>query len=234
MDGRERLSGCLLVFIKSPEKGTVKSRLAGAIGEKQARKLYRSFVLDILETLEKTAAEGRYTLKLYFHPPESGKAIAGWLGNKYDFRPQRGKDLGERMQNAFLEVFSEGFDPALLIGSDIPDLPEKMIADGFASLQNNGAVIGPSLDGGYYLIGFRSPSFLPEAFADIPWDTGGVFERTIEILKRSHDGFSILPAQRDMDTCADLKDLLERHQSSYFTNSRTMRYLLSQRWTKTL
>ena len=234
MDGRERLSGCLLVFIKSPEKGTVKSRLAEAIGEKQARKLYRSFVLDLLETLEKTAAEGRYALKLYFYPPESGKAIAGWLENKYDFRPQRGNDLGERMQNAFLEVFSEGFDPALLIGSDIPDLPEKMIADGFASLQNNGAVIGPSLDGGYYLIGFRSPAFLPEIFADIPWGTGGVFERTIEILKRSHEGFSILPAQRDMDTCADLKDLLERHRSSYFTNSRTMRYLLSQRWTKTL
>ena len=234
MDGRERLSGCLLVFIKSPEKGTVKSRMAEAIGEKQARKLYRSFVLDLLETLEKTAAEGRYARKLYFYPPESGKVIAGWLGNKYDFRPQRGKDLGERMQNAFLEVFSEGFDSALLIGSDIPDLPEKMIADGFASLQNNGAVIGPSLDGGYYLIGFRSPAFLPEIFADIPWGTGGVFERTIEILKRSHEGFSILPAQRDMDICADLKNLLERHRNSYFTNSRTMRYLLSQRWTKTL
>lgn len=234
MDGRERLSGCLLVFIKSPEKGTVKSRLVEAIGEKQARELYQNFVLDLLETLEKTAAERRYDLKLYFHPPESGKTIAGWLGNKYDFRPQRGKDLGERMHNAFLEVFSEGFDLALLIGSDIPDLPEKTIADGFASLQNSGAVIGPSLDGGYYLIGFRSPAFLPEIFADMPWGTGGVLERTIKILKHSHDGFSTLPAQRDMDTCADLKDLLERHRNSSFTNSRTMRYLLSQRWTKTL
>ena len=221
------LGRCLLIFTKSPEKGRVKTRLASSIGEGSACELYGNFVLDLLETVNIFVEGGNCGVRLYVHPPDSVRDVARWLDHQYDCRSQRGKDLGERMGNAFRECFSEGFQQALLLGSDIPDLPEKMIADGFAALQDPGAVIGPSLDGGYYLIGFTSATFLPEVFAGIPWGADNVFEKTVRIFNiRNHD-FSILPAQRDMDTFEDLEDLMKRHRNSHFRDSRTMRYLLT-------
>ena len=222
---RER---CILVFIKSPEKGTVKSRLAAAIGEEQACRLYENFVLDLLETLRKTAKDKSYALKVCFYPPESGKTISTWLGSRYEYLPQHGKDLGERMSNAFREIFAEGYGQILLVGSDIPDLPGKMIHDGFASLERHGAVIGPTQDGGYYLIGFRSGCFLPDIFAGIPWSTSEVFEKTMAQLRFRNFDVSILPAWQDIDTLEDLRDLLKRHEHGDFRKSRTLRYLLAQ------
>jgi uncharacterized protein len=218
---------CILVFIKSPEKGMVKSRLAAAIGEEQACRLYEYFVLDLLETLRKTAKTGNYALKICFHPPESGKRIAAWLGAENDYLPQRGKDLGERMGNAFREIFADGYKEILLTGSDIPDLPGKIIHRGFASLKGHNAVIGPTRDGGYYLIGFRSGCFLPDIFTGIPWSTGEVFEKTMARFKLGNFDVSILPAWQDMDTPEDLRDLMTRHRHRAFRESRTMRYLLS-------
>ena len=219
---------CILVFIKSPEKGTVKSRLAAAIGAEHACRLYENFVLDLLGTLRKTTEDGNNTLKVCFYPPESGKTIAAWLGSGYEFLPQQGKDLGERMNNAFRESFSEGYRQILLVGSDIPDLPGKMINDGFASLERHGAVIGPTHDGGYCLIGFRSDGFLPDIFTGIPWSTSEVFEQTMARFRLRNFDVSVLPPWQDIDTLEDLRDLMTRHQHGDFRESRTMHYLMTQ------
>ncbi len=150
---------CMLLFIKFPEKGTVKSRLAKDIHEDSALSLYRNLVLDILKTLE----TGKYQLKLCFYPPDALDKFSAWLGKGYAYMPQKGKDLGERMKNAFRETFSQGFAKVLLIGSDIPDLTRTIINEAY-EFDNYDAVIGPSLDGGYYLIGFKHDTFSPEIF----------------------------------------------------------------------
>jgi len=95
----------------------------------------------------------------------------------------------------------------VLVGSDIPDLPLEFIEEAFTSLEEKDVVIGPSLDGGYYLIGFKDKKFSPQAFKGIPWSTERVFEETMKILK--HEGLTVhaLKPQRDIDTVEDLKSL---------------------------
>jgi uncharacterized protein len=228
MEAAVQKKRCILVFIKSPKKGHVKSRLAAAIGEEQACRLYEYFVLDLLGTLREAAECGNYALKVCFHPPESGKQIATWLGSRYDYLPQRGADLGEKMKNAFRDIFAGGYEEILLVGSDLPDLPGRIIHDAFTSLARHGAVIGPTQDGGYYLIGFRSGCFLPDIFAGIPWSTAEVFERTMAAFKFRNRDVSILPAWQDMDTPEDLEDFRARHQHDDFGKSGTMRCLLTE------
>ena len=228
MDVAAQPDKCILVFIKSPEEGAVKSRLAAAIGEEHACRLYEQFVLDLLKTLEKAANDGNYALKVCFYPPESAKAIAKWLGSRYEYLSQQGGDLGERMSKAFRESFVAGYRQILLVGSDIPDLPAQIIHDGFASLKQHGAVIGPAHDGGYYLIGFRSDCFLPDIFTDIRWDTGDVFEKTMALFGLGNQDVSILPSWRDIDTLEDLRDLQARHPRGDLVNSGTLRYLRAQ------
>ena len=224
---------CMLVFTKAPEKGTVKTRLAAAIGEGHACRLYERFVPDLLKTLEKAADDGHYTLRVCFHPPASDKAVAAWLGGRYAYLPQRGDNLGERMNNAFREGFAAGHRQILLLGSDIPDLPAGIIHDGFAALKKYGAVIGPSHDGGYYLIGFRSDCFLPDAFAGVRWGTGEVYEKTMALLRFGNRNVSVLPVWRDIDTLEDLMDLQARHRRGAFQKSATMRYLRAHDLTAT-
>ena len=215
---------CLIVFVKSPETEGVKSRLAAAVGEKKTRRLYRCFVEDLLDSLDK----GNYCLKLFFYPPDGQPVLSRWLGDDRFYEPQAGDDLGERMKDAFEKCFAEGFDKAILIGSDCPDLPREIIDKGFAALTSRDAVIGPSLDGGYYLIGFHAATFLPELFTGIPWSTGAVLKSTRAILDKKGLSVSLLPPWRDIDTHEDLKALVERHRNTPFAKSRTVRFALSR------
>ena len=122
-------------------------------------------------------------------------------------------------------AFSEGASRAVLIGSDIPDLPPKLLNDALASLLENNAAIGPAKDGGYYLIGFRSETFHPDIFRGIAWSTDTVFSRTMQIFEQAHQKVSLLPPWRDVDTIDDLKDLMSRNRNGGFSDSRTMDYL---------
>jgi len=216
---------CLIVFVKSPESKRVKSRLAADIGERKARQLYLRFVEDLLGSLDK----GNYCLKIFFYPPDQRKVLCKWLGHDRSYEPQTGDDLGERMKRAFEKCFSDGFDTAILIGGDIPDLTGEIIKEGFATLRSSDVVIGPSHDGGYYLIGFKSGTFLPEVFTGISWGTDGVLRSTCKILENKGLRLSLLPLWRDIDTYEDLTALIERHRNTPFANSRTIRCALSQK-----
>jgi uncharacterized protein len=210
---------CLLLFVKYPDKGKVKSRLSKDFGEESVLRLYESFVLDLLETLNK----GGYRLIICFHPPSAQEKIASWLGKSYLYMPQNGSDLGEKMKNAFASAFSEGCEKVILIGSDIPDLPKEIIDEAFA---NDGeAVIGPATDGGYYLIGFKRDTFLPHIFEGIQWSTASVFERTMEIFRTHSCKVHVLPQWRDVDTPEDLRAFYERNKNTAFVDSRTMGFI---------
>lgn len=214
-------SSLMLLFLKAPIKGQVKSRLAAGLGDDIALELYKNFVLDILETIEKTG----HSCTIFFHPPEARDTVAVWLGPGRDYLPQQGGDLGERMANAFATIFKRGVSRAILIGSDIPDLSIDILEQAFRSLESRDAVLGPAMDGGYYLIGFRRDTFVPGVFQGIAWGSDRVFAETRQKLEQAKRGVHLLPEWRDVDTPEDLRDLMARNAKSPFAMSRTMKYL---------
>jgi rSAM/selenodomain-associated transferase 1 len=211
----------ILLFIKAPEKGQVKTRLAAAIGNDAAFELYRNFILDIIDTVKKTGCPFR----ICFYPPDAGEAVTSWLGARYRLMPQNGNDLGERMENAFLQCFSEGAESAILIGSDIPDLVPDVLREALSSLAENDSVIGPASDGGYYLIGFKKGAFLPRIFHGIRWSEETVFQETITMLHDAALTVHRAPLWNDVDTVQDLKALYERNRAAGSDKTRTMTYL---------
>lgn len=214
---------CLIVFLRFPEAGKVKTRLGAEIGDEAARRLYSCFVLDLLDMLKKAG----FRIRIGYDPPSSGEAVASWLSFcGVHFFPQEGEDLGERMKNAFRMSFREGFENAILMGTDCPDLPRERIDEGFRSLAAHDCVIGPACDGGYYLIGFTRRGFLPSAFSGIPWGTGDVLKSTASVLSRAGRSLRLLTPWRDIDTLADLENLAVNGDNG-FRKSRTMQYLLS-------
>lgn len=193
----------IIVFVKAPVKGKVKTRLAEAVGDTAALALYRCFAADVLAAAQST---GRDVI-VYYYPARAGDQIRSWLGGEVDIFPQSGENLGEKMKNALADTFAAGFTRAFIIGSDLPDLPPEIIDDADIRLRTNPAVVGPSRDGGYYLIGFTARGFIPEVFDDIPWGTGSVFIKTLSRFRKRDIAPAILPAWRDIDTVEDLDDL---------------------------
>lgn len=211
---------CIVLFIKSPEKGMVKSRLAKDVNEDTALSLYKHFVRDLLKTLK----TGKYPLKICFYPSNALEKVSAWLGLKYSYMPQRGEDLGERMKNAFLETFSQGFTRVLVIGSDIPDLTRSIIEKAF-ELGHYDAVIGPSFDGGYYLIGFKRDTFSAEIFENMPWGTDKVFGKTMVLFRKKRYKIHILPEKRDIDRIEDLRAFANNNRNTDFAESGTMLFI---------
>ena len=168
-----------------------------------AVRLYKRFLLETLFTLNK----GTFLFYLCFYPADSLEELRNWLGEEYLYIPQRGEDLGERMKNGFTEALAMNFKRVVLIGSDIPGLPLDFIEEAFQSLEEKDAVIGPSFDGGYYLIGFKDKKFFPGVFKGIPWSSERVFEETMKILKREGLTVHTLQPRRDIDTIEDLRSL---------------------------
>lgn len=213
----------ILLFIKAPVKGRVKSRLASAIGDEAALELYQNFILDIVDTVKKTG----YPFRICYYPPDAGAEVSSWLAGQYHLMPQQGGDLGVRMENAFIRCFSEGFERAILIGSDLPDLTPAVLQEAMASLAENDVVIGPASDGGYYLIGFHKHTFMPRAFHGISWSTGTVFQETMAILQSSALAVHQAPKWNDVDTMEDLRAFYKRSKDPEFDKSRTMTYLIN-------
>lgn len=216
---------CVVLFVKMPEKGRVKSRLALHIGEDVAVGLYENMVLDVIDMLKR----GRFPFRICYTPPEARDQMTGWLGKGYDYLPQTGGHLGDRMEEAFAAVFSTGIEEALLIGSDIPGLTTGVIEEAFASLSTKDAVIGPADDGGYYLIGFRKNTFFPGIFHDMVWSTGTVFRETLDRLHEASVTLRVLPAMTDIDTLEDLRTLLARRTDPRSEPSRTRSFLARHR-----
>lgn len=191
---------CTLVFLRAPERGRVKTRLARSLGDEAVLTLYRGFVEDLLETLR----QGRQQVVLCCTPSSARAAVQAWIGPVDRIYPQTGDDLGDRMADAFHRAFGEGYRRVLLVGTDLPDLPTAVFQEAFAALARQPAVIGPTLDGGYYLIGFRPETFLPAVFEQIPWSTPAVLAETLAVFGRHGLKVHHLPVWRDIDDLADL------------------------------
>ena len=207
----------ILLFLKAPLPGNVKSRLAAGIGEEAALGLYRMLVLDAVEMLGET----NYPAHYYYSPADAGEAITSLLGAGRVLRPQAGADLGSRMEHAFHDAFAEGFSRVVLVGSDLPELDPLIISEAFDALEQEDAVLGPAADGGYYLIGFRKETMLSDVFHGIAWSTPTVFEETMKTMHANALRVHVLPQLHDLDTAVDLKAFWERNR----TGSRRSRFV---------
>ncbi|MDM8555063.1 TIGR04282 family arsenosugar biosynthesis glycosyltransferase [Desulfococcaceae bacterium HSG7] len=215
---------CLIIFLKAPIKGHVKTRLAKSIGDDHALALYKNFVKDVIGTVQ----SGKRCLKLFYYPSHSREMLTTWLGSDYELTPQQGASLGERMRNAFVYVFDQGYDKAALIGTDMPDLPHFIPDEAFSRLETADAVIGPAIDGGYYLIGFKAHTFCPAVFEGVPWGSATVFKKTILIFNKSKTKSHHLPMMQDIDDKNDLEAFINRCADNPKAAPYTCSYLFRQ------
>jgi len=192
-----KLEELLIVFVKNPEMGKVKTRLARSIGEREALQIYQQLL-----TLTKEVTDNLNCIKQIWYSNNIDDHDL-WDSGDYEKYLQKGANLGERMKNAFKHAFEKKRQlRTIIIGSDCADLTPEIILRGFQILKSNDLVIGPSKDGGYYLLGMSS--FYPELFEDIAWSTKTVFEKTMQKAQLLDLKTQILPALNDIDTKEDL------------------------------
>ena len=184
----------LLIFIKNPEKGKVKTRLARDLGDDKALQIYRALLAHTREVALSVSAERFLFYSEYV--PESDD----WPASGFDKRLQKGADLGERMYRAFVQVL-ERHERAVIIGSDCPQLQASIVEEAFARLEEFPVVLGPAEDGGYYLLGLHRPE--PSLFHDISWSTESVLEQTLQRVAALGQEAFLLPRLSDVDRAAD-------------------------------
>jgi rSAM/selenodomain-associated transferase 1 len=212
---------CLVIMAKYPAPGQVKTRLAADVGDEHSCELYRCFLRDLLANL----SVGAWSLRLALYPWEKHEAMTSLIGGQTPLMPQRGDDLGARMDIAFRDLFLEGHLHVVMIGSDAPDLSPEFIAEAFEALADHDAVLGPTSDGGYYLIGFRRDSFQKELFSDVHWSKPETCSEQLKRFREKGLRTYILPTWRDVDTLADLKNLVALGTMTPLSASQTMAYI---------
>jgi rSAM/selenodomain-associated transferase 1 len=192
------------VFVKAPVAGRVKTRLAAELGPRQAAHLYRQLGHTVVASC---VGPGQYRTVVWFAPRGSRAAVRSWLGDLAvdAFLPQQGADLGARLAAAFAGHFQAGAAGVTIIGSDCPGVAGGVVSDAFAALRRADAVIGPTLDGGYYLIALKKPE--PGLFDDVAWSTPEVLETTLSKARKLGLKIAMLPRLRDVDTARDARAL---------------------------
>ena len=201
----------MAVFARAPEPGRVKTRLIPVLRAAEAAELYEALLLDTVEVAESCART-----VVAFTPSGGRRALERLLGGHRRLLPQGPGDLGERLGRVF-ESLCEGGQPGLVVGSDCPALTAARIRTAAERLGHADVVIGPALDGGYYLIGLRRPR--PELFADIPWSTASVLEVTLSRAREAGLRVELLETARDLDTPEDLYEWYAGSRSEEFASS---------------
>lgn len=194
----------LIVFVKAPVPGKVKTRLQVPLSGVQAARLYAAFVRDAV-TSARLCSEAAVSVAYEPHPEHPD---LDWLKDAPSWFPQAEGDLGSRLIAAFARAFRAGTSKVVVIGSDCPDLESEALRQAFARLDDSQAVLGPAEDGGYYLVGLRAP--MPHLFLKMGWSGPEVLKHTIERLRLRGDSHSLLTVRRDVDTFEDLKSLFRR------------------------
>jgi len=200
----KRLRGVLLVLAKEPEPGRVKTRMVPPLSPQQASDLYGEMLQDILVASARIAAEVGLAPILAVHPPRAARALARRAPTEFQVVPQRGADLGERMEWAIREAAASGADRTLLRGSDSPTLDLPQIEAALACLDDFDLAISPDLGSGYNLIGVRKP--VPGLF-DHPMSTRTALEETLANAAALGLRAEVQSASFDLDTASDLKRL---------------------------
>lgn len=214
----QRAESALIIFAKAPIPGQVKTRLCPPLTPDEAASLHGSFVLDALERSREADAKGPVTVDRFLAcAPPADHVFFKIMEERQRVRllPQSGDNLGARMDQAFKEVFSLGYQRALVVGTDVPSLPSSCYREAFTLLSDHDLVLGPSLDGGYYLIGLKRS--VPDLFMEIPWSTDKVCSLTRTKAEALGLQTALLPTRRDVDTIDDLLAAIEEEGLSVRT-----------------
>ncbi len=200
----------LLIFIKNPELGKAKTRLAATLGDKKALEIYHY----LLAHTRQVSLDLPVKRKLYYSSFIDKNDL--WSNSAYDkYLQDQSPDLGQKMYSAFLENYNEGIPRALIIGSDCLDLTPEILTEAYNLLSKKEAVIGPAKDGGYYSIGFNfermgkeSIHALQKLFLNKSWSHEKVFSEAISAFQELEIDYFEMPTLSDVDLEEDIKHLL--------------------------
>ena len=193
----------VIVFVKAPRSGTVKTRLARTIGNQAACDIYRALVASVLRTVSSFP-----TVQVHFSPDDALSDIAPWLRPGWSAHPQGPGDLGQRMLRAFAHSFDRGVSKVIIIGSDCPEITLRDIDQASDALSSYSLVLGPATDGGYWLIGLTKSE--PALFEEITWSSRHVLAQTLARATALGMRVHLLRTLSDIDTAEDW----ERYQCS--------------------
>lgn len=186
----------LIVFVKNPVLGKVKTRLAATTSAEDALRIYSALVSHTQRILEGLTAD----LRVYYS--DQREVNQGWPGKHCTVHVQQGNTLGERLHHAFLETFEQGYRKVVVIGSDCLELTSDHLASSFDVLTDHDIVMGPTFDGGYYLLGMKH--FHPALFAHKSWSTALVYAQTLRDIEAMNLTWQVLDTLHDIDTVEDV------------------------------
>jgi rSAM/selenodomain-associated transferase 1 len=209
----------IIIFLRYPRNGQVKTRLAKTTSSEFATNFYKSCAENLVNTTKRISSINRFA---FFANENEREEIKSWLGNKLFYAHQEGDDLGIRMKNAFEKVFNTGSQKVIIIGTDIPDLSKELICRAFNDLDNNDVVIGPSKDGGYYLLGIKKMHI--RLFEDIEYSTSSVYSETLTRVTDLNLTYTLLPVLSDIDTEEDLVNWLNNEANNSIKNEIKLAY----------
>ena len=196
------MRSALFVMAKDPRAGQVKTRLCPPLDGETAARLYRCFLLDVLDMIAGVAGVDPVVA---YTPADARGPFARLTNGRFLLIEQQGDDLGASLESGFRALFERGYDRVAAVSTDSPDLPPAYLAEAFCALERAPAVLGPCPDGGYYLIGLTR--LVPEFFRVMPWSTERVIPETEARARRLGLEIARLPAWPDVDTAADLDRL---------------------------
>lgn len=189
-----KVKRALIIFVRNPEKGKVKTRLAKGVGEDKALAIYKALL-----TKTRTVAEGVDALRLLFYSVQI-RTDDSWPNDAFEKRQQEGEDLGARMAHAFDTALQEA-ESAIIVGSDIAQISTPIIENAFNLLEQKDYVLGPSIDGGYYLLGMKQPSHF--LFQNMEWSTDQVSRTTQDRILERNCSLGFAPTLSDIDYAED-------------------------------
>ncbi|UCC16333.1 MAG: TIGR04283 family arsenosugar biosynthesis glycosyltransferase [Dehalococcoidales bacterium] len=212
-DDKFKFIKSLVIFLRFPINGEVKTRLARTIGDEIATLFYRECVENLFKEVEKLPQD--VARHIIYTPRRARKRVMGWAGKSFRYQPQISGDLGKRLMTIFRDQLREGYREVIITATDVPDLTVNDIEETFNALKEVDLVIGPSYDGGYYLIGMKE--FYPSLFNDITWSTDAVYDQTLAKAEELGLKVHILRSLDDIDTENDLRRWQKR---SFLKNSK--------------
>lgn len=209
------LVNVLLIFAKYPDPGKVKTRMQPQVSAQDAAELYRAMVEDLYVSL---ARSDNFDTIVCFTPESKRNAFKNWLGSGVSLKNQCEGNLGDKLGTAFKSCFNDGYKKVIAIGGDCVTVTAEEVSRAFGHLDTNDAVIGPTEDGGYYLIG--TSAMIPGLFNTIAWSTERVFTQTIQILKSLSLRHTVLENKFDIDTVRDAEKLFQKIGGSNESDSK--------------
>lgn len=185
----------IIIFAREPRLGKVKTRLSKDLGQEKTLELYKAFLTDVLAKVKNIKNTDYF---IYYHGRGGAIPFLSQYKKGFHLKRQMGLDLGQRMKKAVVHCFNSGYEKVVIIGSDCVSLKLQDFKRAFSSLNTCDVVLGPACDGGYYLIGLKTP--IISVFDRVSWSSVKVLEQTIKKVKDLRKRFFLLPMREDIDT----------------------------------